>query len=241
MGCRPLRPGPSAPKGGAALFRLGRSEDGIAVLDEFLETQPKNDTAWRGRAELLWNLGRLDEALQSIDRAVEFGPTRELNYYNRARIQSYRPGNCEAIRQDLEKIHELVLEDVGSQAMAAWWALVLAGPACPELADVETTVEITAKALDTDSQSFWNNLKHGSALYYAGRYEEARERLERAEQLDLHPNCNTLFHRAMVEHALGDAASARRYFDRAVARLAVTYPDNPEFNRYREQVAAMLE
>lgn len=44
----------------------------------------------------------------------------------------------------------------------------------------------------------------------------------------------------MTAFKLGKPAEAREYYDRAVARILATYPENPEYDRVREEAAEVL-
>ena len=44
----------------------------------------------------------------------------------------------------------------------------------------------------------------------------------------------------MTAHALGKPSAARDYYDRAVARLEATYPDNPQTVLFRDEAASVL-
>ena len=49
-----------------------------------------------------------------------------------------------------------------------------------------------------------------------------------------------LFLMAMIDWNLGDRASARSYYDRAVARLEATFPDNPATLMLQEDARGVL-
>ena len=49
----------------------GRTEEALAWLDEALKAQPGGAEAHNGRGEILWDEGRIDEALFEFERAIE--------------------------------------------------------------------------------------------------------------------------------------------------------------------------
>lgn len=74
---------------GVVRFQLGEHEGAVRAYDRVLRVRPRHALAWANRAANLGQLDRLEEALRSAERAVQFGPSRE-SYLTLARIQELR-------------------------------------------------------------------------------------------------------------------------------------------------------
>jgi len=64
----------------AALRRLGRTEEALAMLDGLVSTHPNDLDAHLQRKELLLGMGRRGEALQALFKALEADPLNEGTY-----------------------------------------------------------------------------------------------------------------------------------------------------------------
>ncbi len=80
----------------------------------------------------------------------------------------------------------------------------------------------------------------GAAAYRNGSYEEARDALLMALELSTTEDASSFFFLAMTLEKLGDRDGARRWYDRAVARMDETYPENPELIAFRQEATELL-
>ncbi len=72
------------------LRRRRDPEGALADFAQTLETSPDNAVAWAGRGATLANLGRDEEALAALDRALELSPRYARARFNRAMIRADR-------------------------------------------------------------------------------------------------------------------------------------------------------
>ncbi len=59
---------------GTVLFEVEQHEEAIAYFDKVVAVQPSHSSAWISRANALTSLGRIEEAIHSLDMALEFNP-----------------------------------------------------------------------------------------------------------------------------------------------------------------------
>lgn len=59
---------------GMALFKIGRYDEALAVVDETLEAKPESPTEWSNRGFVLSALGRYEEALEALDKSLALNP-----------------------------------------------------------------------------------------------------------------------------------------------------------------------
>jgi serine/threonine-protein kinase len=57
-------------------WNAGRLEDALDLYERFLRRKPNNISGWNSRGNLLTSLGRLEEGLASVERAIELAPVR---------------------------------------------------------------------------------------------------------------------------------------------------------------------
>lgn len=74
-----IDPSFSAPLAHLATLKLkqGRYQEALTLLQAFVEAEPDNASAHHGMGVALQHLGRLDEALASLDRALSLNPAME--------------------------------------------------------------------------------------------------------------------------------------------------------------------
>ena len=59
---------------GMSLFKLGRYEEALEIVDAALEVKPESPTEWSNRGFVLSALGRNEEALEAFEKALFFDP-----------------------------------------------------------------------------------------------------------------------------------------------------------------------
>ncbi|MGB9938603.1 tetratricopeptide repeat protein [Methanosarcina sp.] len=59
---------------GMALFKLGRYEESLEIVDAALETKPESPTEWSNRGFVLSALDRNEEALEAFEKALTIDP-----------------------------------------------------------------------------------------------------------------------------------------------------------------------
>lgn len=106
--------------------------------------------------------------------------------------------------------------------------------ACPSLYDASLTLGLARESVKVDSGKY-NQESLGLAAYRAKHYEEARDALLEAEKQAITADADRFFYLAMALEKLGDRANARRWYDRAVARMDETYPLEPVLRAIRRE------
>lgn len=59
---------------GMALFKIGKYEEALAVVDVALKTKPESPTEWSNRGFVLSALGHYEEALEAFDKSLALNP-----------------------------------------------------------------------------------------------------------------------------------------------------------------------
>jgi serine/threonine protein kinase/cytochrome c-type biogenesis protein CcmH/NrfG len=95
-----------------------------------------------------------------------------------------------------------------------------------------------AVALDPNTPSWWNTL--GTADYRAGDFKEAVTNLEKCVQLQNWATSFNWFFLAMANRQLGNADTARRYYDQAIQWMDGHDPQNAELLRFRAEAESLL-
>ncbi len=83
----------------AVLFEEGRFADAVEAYAELVAANPDDGSLRASLAGALGALGRYDEALLELDRAIELQPLNPEAYHNRGAVQEKRGNRTEAIAQ----------------------------------------------------------------------------------------------------------------------------------------------
>lgn len=84
------------------LARAGRLEEALRVFDDVLDGQPSNDLAWFSRGLQLRKLGRLEEARESIQNAVQIRED-ERDYHAQLTVLAAELADAPAARRHFER------------------------------------------------------------------------------------------------------------------------------------------
>jgi tetratricopeptide (TPR) repeat protein len=83
---------------GIALGKLGKWQEALACYDKALELTPKNPKAWINKGQSLCKLGRLPEALESLQQFVKYARPEDAetvagvkNFIAKAEAESHGP------------------------------------------------------------------------------------------------------------------------------------------------------
>jgi predicted Zn-dependent protease with MMP-like domain len=201
----------------------GRTEEALAWLDEALKAQPNGAEAHNGRGEILWDEGKIDEALYEVELATLADPKFVTAQLNRA---------------------ELLIEELGEfdQAIAQCDLLLSGNPDLPRpdrsteaeiyylkskalfyLDDLEGALFLVRRASKTVGDVAVYRAFEGQISFELGRFEEARRYLEYAVGLDSE-SAHALYHLGLVLERLGENEDASRAFSQAHALDANHYP-----------------
>lgn len=189
------------------LIRLAGYRLALPLIDKALEKDPKNAAAYSLKAIPLFYLGRLEEAVDCLDRAVELDPNLEAHTYmlrrEALRLKEKHASDPEGVKRHLacEIQHELArtyrAQGDQEKALACYDRSLAIDPNNPGawsmkgglLHDMGRTKEAERcfrKALevpiDDENRLHWFN--RGVAQLYTGRFAEAMSCFERALALD---------------------------------------------------------
>lgn len=209
----------TAPKGDRNLaamhFSAGEYEKAVALYSELVEKEPEDGELRASLAGALGALGRLDESLEQLDRALELEPANPGAYHNRGMVFEIRGDARAAVR---EYRRALSFEPDNRPAREA--LLRLAGPGA--LGNEAGTAERKLAAALAERA-------HEAAL--RGEYERAMAKLDEAESIA--PDFARVHHyRSNVAYLMGDRARAIAALRRAVE----LEPGNPLFRTNLERL-----
>jgi serine/threonine protein kinase/Tfp pilus assembly protein PilF len=146
---------------------------------------------------------------------------------------------------ELGKALELAPDNANANNIFAW---DLANCPEPRLRNPRRAVELAKKAvaLSPEEPAFWDTL--GAAHYRAGDWDAARAALEksialyagRPDKRDTQESFSTFF-LAMAHARLGNAAEARRCYDRDVRWMEQRQPVDPSLRRFRAEAEELLK
>jgi tetratricopeptide (TPR) repeat protein len=100
------------------LWARGRADEGAALLERALRTDPGNLESRVNLADYLAHAGRLDEAIEKYQAVIDTEPTHPAPFYGLADVLKRRGDVGDAISA-LRKAYELDGEDQGVAALAS--------------------------------------------------------------------------------------------------------------------------
>jgi len=215
----------------------GRTEEALAWLDEALKAHPNGAEAHNGRGEILWDEGRIDEALYEVELAAVADPKFVTAQLNRAELLIEELGEFDqAINQCdllLSGSPDLPRPDRATEAEIYY----LKSKALFYLDDLEGALFLVRRANKTVGEVAVYRAFEGQISFELGRFEEARRYLEHARGLDPE-SAHALYHLGLVLERLGEHEEAGRAFAQAHALDGGHYPVPVEVDdRDFEQVA----
>ncbi len=170
---------------------------------------------WVQRGCVYADMGQWDKASADFVKATQCKEPDEEAWYSRAMLY-LRDGNLDGYRE----ICSDMLQRFGEGAV---WTCTLTPNSGADPARIvslaEKAIAKSPKGQGYVNQDHWHINQLGSALYRAGRFKEAVERLTEATKLNAHPYRSNMLHTwfflAMAHHRLGHADEARRWLDKA--------------------------
>jgi tetratricopeptide (TPR) repeat protein len=202
---------------GLAHFNRGEYAEAGTDFSEAIRLDPKDQWAYGIRGLARVNAGRWEEADADFARALQLNPADARAASRRATLR-LRAGDTEAHRQLCQAMLERFAktEDAGTANTVAWTCLVVPGA----VADLGPVLGLAQKAVQLKARDAFYLGTLGAALYRAGKYEEAVQRL--TEAIDLHGqggNAEDRLFLAMAQHRLGRTDLARGGLEKAVGWL----------------------
>jgi tetratricopeptide (TPR) repeat protein len=193
------------------------SSDALKILDEGLHRNPQSAILHNGRADVLLNVGRVREGLQSAERAAALDPLSPALLENRVMALVYA-GQAKGAERELENAESNWRRSAAIAMLRYKFDLRYGDPAnalrmlredeVPDLTQDESTelflrarTERTAANVEAALQSYrkafekdwWNVMAYVQALAEFGRIDEAYRAFEAAPAEAWYGNGNVLF------------------------------------------------
>ncbi|MEN8184941.1 MAG: metallopeptidase family protein [Myxococcota bacterium] len=216
----------------------GDPEAALAWLDEALKSRPGGAEAHNGRGEILWDEGKIHEALHELELSSQADPKFLTAHLNRAELLIEEMGEYEQALEQCDRLlsgsPELARPDRGIEAEIYY----LKAKALFYLDDLEGALFLVRRALKAGGQHGTYRAFEGQLCFELGRFEESRALLEAAAVIDPE-SAHAAYHLGLVLERLESPDPAREAFARANALDPEHYPlpleiDSAEF----EQIAA---
>jgi len=201
----------------------GRTEEALAWLDEALLAHPDGAEAHNGRGEILWDEGKVDEALHEFARSLNADPKFTTAHLNRVELLVEDIGAYEQAVLFIDELlggnPELPRLDRSTQAEIHY----LKAKAVFYLDDLEGALFLVRRSLKTLGDIAIYRAFEGQILFELGRFDDARRALTAATALDPESG-HAIYHLALVEERLGEDEAAEASFERANALDPDHYP-----------------
>jgi tetratricopeptide (TPR) repeat protein len=154
----------------------------------------------------LFDLGRYEEVLEALDKAIELNPNDALAWTNRGKVLRNLGRYNEAL-EALDKAIELNPNDA-----LAWNNR---GAALHNLGRYDETLEAYDKAIELNPNYALARTNRGAILHSLGRYDEALESFDKAIELD--PNyTDAWYNLGLALSDLGRSDEALDAYDKAI-------------------------
>ncbi len=223
---------PARPEPGEALveaagdaFEDGRFEDALARAEEALRASPRSIGALQYRAAALAELGRLEDAREAYEAALQVGRDDLDLLFGAADFHVNVLQEDETDRELVERGLALarrgakLARKAGDVALAGEFAW-LEGAGLNQLGESRAALEKLAEAEAVLPDSVEVRVEQGFALYELCRFDEARAVLLRGEALDPEE--------PWTQHHLGLVAERQGRLDEAKRRFARAHRLDPE-------------
>jgi tetratricopeptide (TPR) repeat protein len=226
-----------------AQLRLGRSEDALRTINTAIEEEPTVEANYRRLGAMLFDLGRVDQAIAAATRSIEIDRANAYGYADRAYYSLHQADGCRKANADLQRARDVNAEFTDEAyiwATEAWAHLAYYAEDCPDLYDEALAGELANKAVDASPDTSYYRMILGFWLYRQDRLDEAQVVLSEAHGLSNHAEPVTLFLEAMTSWRLGCTAEASSFYRQALARMSATFSNDPRDLHMKEQAARLL-
>ena len=192
-----------------------------------MREDPNSASAYWNLGEALVRLGRWDQAVGAIDKAVELEPANHLFVYHAATLH-LRAGDIAGYRRAcqamLERFQDTDLPEVAERTAKT---CLLLPNAVPDLDRVQKLADRAVAGTEKHGDYRWFVFVKGLAEYRAGRDAEAVTWLKRfGPNADgVHVDASAFALLAMAQHRLGQEEQARAALHSAQVIFAKKMPD----------------
>ena len=208
----------------AWLADLGLPWLALAWLDEALKAHPGGAEAHNGRGEILWDEGKIEEALYQFEMATMADPKFITAHLNRAELLIEELGEFEQAIQYCDRLlsggDELPRPDKGTEGEVYY----LKSKALFYLDDLKGALFLVRRALQTGGDVAVYRAFEGQIEFELGRFVEARRHLDHAVALDPE-SAHAVYHLGLILERLGHEEEAWRAFQQACALDADHFPE----------------
>jgi predicted Zn-dependent protease with MMP-like domain len=201
----------------------GHTEEALAWLEEALKARPGGAEAHNGRGEILWDEGKIHEALHELDLSTQADPKFLTAHLNRAELLIEEMGEYEQALEQCDRLlsgsPELARPDRGVEAEIYY----LKAKALFYLDDLEGALFLVRRALKAGGEHGTYRAFEGQLCFELGRFEESRSLLEAASAIDAE-SAHAAYHLGLVLERLREEPAATESFARANALDPEHYP-----------------
>jgi tetratricopeptide (TPR) repeat protein len=231
-------------------------------LGKLIQAQPVNASLYADRATFraclaIVRRSRLEDAAADMDRVVDLtrkNPDPDPQMWHLQGLLALATGNRDRYRT---VCRDMLAHFGQTQKFHDAWIVARTCTLAPDaVADLGLPVKLADRALARQRANPTYLKTVGVALYRAGRFDEARQRLtESVNRRKLNGEVWDWLYLAMTNHQLDQREEARRWLDRAVQAIDHTDVDRPlpgtvrltgwaellELNLLRQEASALLQ
>ncbi len=228
---------------GNRLARVGRVKDAELAYRAAVKLKPDDPFAHGDLAKVLEYQARYKEAEAHVNEAIRLRPEHgwfwvlrgwihaDMEEWEKASADFVHAADCQEPHEEAwycRAMHHLSRGNLGGYreicadmierfGTGATWTCTLSPNSGIDPARI---VSMAENILGREPRNHWHVNQFGAALYRAGRFEQAVERLTEATKISADPNRSnmlyTWFYLAMAHHRLGHAELAQRWLDKSV-------------------------
>lgn len=196
----------STARSSAPAYSAEELEDQLEMLDDMVEANPKNITAWYRRGLALANLQRTEEAIASFQKAVELKP----NFWEVWHIMSILQYRLQRYQEALNSVDQALQIRPKEPELQ-----YLKGSILNSLNQYEAAIALFDQILAKQPRNTDALMDKGSALYFSQQYPDAIAVLNQVLQLEP-KNASAYFNQACCYTKLGDIKSGLAAIQKAV-------------------------
>ena len=219
----------------------GRTDEALAWLDEALRAYPAGAEAHNGRGEILWDDGRVDEAVHEFERAIHADAKFIAAHLNRIELMIEELGAFETALHLCDELLSGRIDLPRPEKSVQAEVYYLKSKALFYVDDLEGAIFLVRRASKVAGDQPVYSAFEGQMLFELGRFEESQRVLEQIAMTDP-DSAHIVYYLGLVLEHLGDADSVEA-FARANSLDPIHYPLPMEIGRdeFEEIVATALD